>query len=131
MSIFYKLFATFLILVYLVVINGNLISLLEYYIRYDYIIKNLCVQREKDENTCKGSCHLEENLNKINPESPKSAESIEIRFLNGIDFHLNNTTSYTKPIGFKIKYTRLLDFSFRNNLKLKPDTPPPKNLSLL
>ncbi len=113
MSIFYKLFATFLILVYLVVINGNLISLLEYYIRYDYIIKNLCVQREKDENTCKGSCHLEENLNKINPESPKSTESIEVRFLNGIDFHLNNTTSYTKkyfPFLFK-----KLKYCFRKN----------------
>ncbi len=37
-------------------------------IQRDYIVKNLCVERFKEENTCQGCCQLEKKMKKADPE---------------------------------------------------------------
>lgn len=37
-------------------------------IQRDYIVNNLCVEREKAENTCQGCCQLEKKMKEANPE---------------------------------------------------------------
>lgn len=37
---------------------------IEYAINEDYIAKNLCINKDKPQNCCKGKCYLEEQLKK-------------------------------------------------------------------
>lgn len=41
---------------------SKIIILVNFQINRDYISKNLCVQRDKKHNCCKGSCHLKKSL---------------------------------------------------------------------
>ena len=45
----------------------NTFILASFKINQDYIAKNLCVNQDKPELNCAGSCHLKENLEKANP----------------------------------------------------------------
>ncbi len=41
---------------------SKVIILINFHINRDYIAKNLCLQKEVEDNCCKGSCHLKEKL---------------------------------------------------------------------
>lgn len=42
------------------------IPFLEYVINYDYIVKELCENKEKPELKCNGKCHLAKQLANVN-----------------------------------------------------------------
>jgi hypothetical protein len=42
---------------------------LEYIFRYDFIVENLCINREKPETKCDGKCHLNRQLQKESEHS--------------------------------------------------------------
>jgi len=122
-----KLISSFLIIIYFLLINGELISLAEYYIRYDYIVKNLCVQKDRVDNTCKGSCHLKQNLDKVDETSKDFPKSVELRNFIFIDHHLisNNKNLYDY---FNFIFCSLFfDEIDKNQINLEVQTPPPKS----
>lgn len=57
-------------------------------VQYDYIVKNICIQKEKKINTCHGSCHLNDQLKLVdspddNDQIPKKnfIQKLEVEFL--------------------------------------------------
>lgn len=46
----------------LLLFSKPLLPLAEYYWNYDYIVKELCQEKEKDTSDCKGSCYLKNLL---------------------------------------------------------------------
>ncbi|MCR4416180.1 MAG: hypothetical protein NUV92_00340 [Ignavibacteria bacterium] len=118
--------STLLILFYFILINGELVSLAEYYIRYDYIVKNLCVQRNKLKNTCKGSCHLKENLDKVDENSKEIPKSIEFRNLISVDTHLNTVNHNYDYSLYVISFLILNKLDYKQQTDIDVLTPPPK-----
>ena len=63
-----------LIVVFLFVMKP-ILPVLEYVIRYDYIVKELCENRAKPEIKCNGKCHLMKELAKASEnENPTSQD---------------------------------------------------------
>ena len=52
------------LLIYLFIMLKPVVPYLDYLVRKDFIMENLCVNREKPEKQCKGKCHLEKQLRK-------------------------------------------------------------------
>lgn len=126
MNLTRKILIHILTLIYLVAINGNLISLAEYYIRYDYIVKNLCVQKDKVINKCKGSCHLKANLDKLDETSNESTKSIEIKNLFMLDIHFSANSLGMSNFNNLFSYLALKNQMNNYQNYIKPLTPPPK-----
>ncbi len=57
-----KLSAILLMLIYGTEILAPAMPFLDYYLRKDYIEKNLCINRDKPEMHCHGKCHLKKEL---------------------------------------------------------------------
>lgn len=47
-----------------------ILPVVEYYINYDYINEQLCENRDKPYLKCNGTCYLEKQLDKIDPQHP-------------------------------------------------------------
>jgi D-lyxose ketol-isomerase len=56
-----------------------------YAVNYDYIVKNLCENRNIPQSTCKGKCYVEKELAKT--EKQTTPQNIKI---SGIDVFLSN-----------------------------------------
>lgn len=77
------------------------IPFLEYIINYDYIVKELCENKEKPELKCNGKCHLMKELAKTSEEDKNSPsdkkqnvkQQIEVLFYNEIKT-LSNAKSF-------------------------------------
>ncbi len=55
-----------------------IIPLLEYVVHYDYIVNELCENREKPQLQCNGKCHLNKELAQTTDDEQKS----EVKFQN-------------------------------------------------
>lgn len=60
--------------------------MINYAVNYDYIVKNLCEQREVKDSTCKGKCYLGKELAKTEKQSNNS-QNIKIV---GLDVFISN-----------------------------------------
>ncbi|WEK69157.1 MAG: hypothetical protein P0Y62_15055 [Candidatus Chryseobacterium colombiense] len=60
------------------------LPLVNYAVNYDYIVKNLCENRNIPQSTCKGKCYVEKELAKTEKQSNNS-QNIKI---NGLDVFL-------------------------------------------
>ncbi|KPH11430.1 hypothetical protein [Chryseobacterium sp. ERMR1:04] len=76
------------------------LPLLNYAINYDYIVKNLCENRNVPQSTCKGKCYVEKELAKTEKQSNNS-QNIKIA---GLDVFLSNEI-------FSFSNKNLSDFS--------------------
>lgn len=69
-----------------------LIPFLEYALNYDYIVKELCEQKDEIENTCNGTCHLSKRIQETSDDLPshksqeKKLEQAEVLFLEETSF---------------------------------------------
>lgn len=64
---------------YLLSINVPLIYYVEHKINLDYIVKNLCEQKDEEENLCLGNCYLKKNLTKTEqPEKQAEQNTLKI-----------------------------------------------------
>lgn len=99
-----------------------------YYIAYqDYIIKEICVQKD-DQQGCNGKCYLMKKLtNKISENNNTTPPQNDKEFRGNFIFFLSKTTT------LNFKYAS--DFSnskseyqlhFKDSLFLEKETPPPK-----
>ncbi|MCJ8152505.1 hypothetical protein MKJ01_01870 [Chryseobacterium sp. SSA4.19] len=60
--------------------------LINYAVNYDYIVKNLCENRNIPQSTCKGKCYVEKELAKTEKQS-NTNQNIKIT---GLDVFLSN-----------------------------------------
>ncbi|MFN4199292.1 MAG: hypothetical protein ACK4FS_09730 [Flavobacterium sp.] len=64
-----------------------IIPFVEYALNYDYIVKELCEQKEEEVNTCNGKCHLSKRIQETSDDSnsslptEKKTEQVELLFL--------------------------------------------------
>jgi len=57
-----KIASTILLVVYLSIWLKPLFPYIDFELNRDYIIKTLCVERDKEVNTCQGNCHLNKEI---------------------------------------------------------------------
>lgn len=62
------------------------LPLINYAVNYDYIVKNLCENRQVPQSTCKGKCYVEKELAKTEKQSNNN-QNVKIT---GIDCFLTN-----------------------------------------
>lgn len=62
------------------------LPLVNYVVNYDYIVKNLCENREIPQSTCKGKCYVEKELAKTEKQS-NGSQTIKIA---GLDVFLSH-----------------------------------------
>lgn len=51
-------------------IVGKLVVIINFELNKEYIVKNLCEQKEEEDNCCQGSCHLKKELEKQEEQAP-------------------------------------------------------------
>lgn len=62
----FRVFAHFQLVILVVYIFRPVFPFIEYAINKDFIIKNLCINRDKPLSCCEGKCHLAKQLKKSN-----------------------------------------------------------------
>ena len=88
-----------------------LIPLAKYIVFYDYYVNVLCENKQEPESTCKGTCHLKQeladNANEHLPQNTSKWADIEIIFCNSlIDYSLICYVNADKhPFYFKTSFT--------------------------
>lgn len=68
-----KTFYTFLLTAYLLYSFEFLLPYLDYIINFEYIISNLCEQKDEEVNMCMGGCYLEKEMEKKDNEKDETA----------------------------------------------------------
>ncbi|KQT22933.1 hypothetical protein ASG22_14395 [Chryseobacterium sp. Leaf405] len=75
------------------------LPLINYAVNYDYIVKNLCENRNVPQSTCKGKCYIEKELAKTEKQSNNN-QNVKIA---GLDVFLSNEIqSFTDTTQFDI-----------------------------
>lgn len=69
MKLKYQIGALFFVIVLLLNIILPSYILISFELNKEYIVENLCIEKDKEVNTCQGSCHLNKELEKITPAS--------------------------------------------------------------
>ncbi len=128
MNLFRKITIVFLSLSFLIITNQNTIGYLYFKINQNYIAKNLCVQKDKEENLCLGNCYLkaiQKRLEKNSADSDSKNVPVKYNSSNQIqDFITTNKFTLYKKESISI-----FAFNKSNQLILKeyiPETPPPQ-----
>lgn len=106
-----------LVLLYVVAIGKPVFPILGYWMNKDYIIQNLCIQKDFEENECQGQCHLEEEVSKAQDDN---ADDIPVAKLLKIDLEYYCCLEQSVSIR-AIHFSELpryfsFDFPFINNL---------------
>jgi hypothetical protein len=72
---------------------------LEYNLFNNYIVENLCIQRNEENNCCQGKCFLEKQINLVNETEGNSSNPTEIKQINwnGTDDYIVEETIPKAP----------------------------------
>lgn len=94
-----------------------ILPVVEYYLNYDYINEQLCENRDKPYLECNGTCYLQKQLDKINPQHPDQKPISSLVFdlkeypVSTLDFCL-----YNNKIVFENRLSSLI-YSLENHQK--------------
>lgn len=120
-----KTFTTFFLVLYSTTAFNFIIPVLGYYVFYDYIISELCIQKDAEENLCMGKCHLKKQIQNESttdkkPEQKNSLVEMETYSPHFLDYN-DLIKNYQKPSRV---YKRFL-YNLRS-CSAEPVTPPPQ-----
>src|SRR5512133_2174272 len=76
----YKYYSILYLLVILFYLLRPLLPYFEYVINRNYIVKNLCIEKDNPENTCNGKCYLHEQLKKTSEQVNDEGNNKENKF---------------------------------------------------
>lgn len=112
--------------VYIVVIFQPAFKYAAFKINQEFIVDNLCVQKDMEDNYCQGSCYLNQEMEESAGHSSKSSvpSKIEITELNFV-FLINDKTDSRQFFNTR-KITDLF-FGSPINKEYEPLIPPPKS----
>ena len=123
-----------LIAIYCLIIFKDFIPELIYELNFDYIVQNLCEQKDEPENLCMGHCYLNKKVKDLIAEEKKTDEeskSVPVNFnLKNLDIHFAASKNFgidfnNLPTDKQIFYNAYTFLSFYNT---EPLLPPPKFL---
>lgn len=95
-----------LVLVSLIATMQDSFTLLVFKINQDYIAKNLCVQKEVENNTCQGCCHLKKQMEQQNEQEKSNPNQSREKLLIDL-FPLENIKTQPKSVHTTIRYKEL------------------------
>ena len=102
---------------------------IEYNLFHDYIVENLCIQRNKAGNSCQGKCHLEKQINRVNETDENTAanqtETKQVK-CEIPDCIIINTLSFTQISSVKIRQSQLVILHFAR-VFIDIPVPPPQH----
>ncbi|MCB0806516.1 MAG: hypothetical protein KDC05_12015 [Bacteroidales bacterium] len=83
-------------------------------IQRDYIVKNLCVERNKEVNTCQGCCQLEKKLNEAKPDNKTDLPfpDTKVKEITVFLFDLKKSNTSNPEAGLKTDIRYLSDYHF-------------------
>ena len=117
----------FLIFAYSLISINAFVPLINYAINYNFIVEELCVERDFDVNNCNGSCQLKTQVSKnLETENEsKTPKPIVIKEVETPYFSVNqntkNSETHNSKFYFSFQLTPLENY-------LEQLTPPPKSL---
>ncbi len=80
-------------LLYVLAMLKPVLPVLEYYANYDYIAKELCINRDKPYLDCNGKCYLEKEISRLNGTTDQT-----IPVINMADYPVSPITFYQASI---------------------------------
>ena len=95
-----------------------------------YVIQELCIQRNQEENTCQGSCHLKKELSKIessdaqDDQKPLQLTEVEIPV-----FITSEETVLPSDVSSQIDFVVFCYQTTQSGYPELPDTPPKYSFS--
>jgi hypothetical protein len=120
-----KTITLLLLFVYSAVIFQPAFKYAAFKINQQFIVKNICVQKDYEENFCQGGCYLKQEMNEANEGSTKSTvpSKINISELN-LEFIVSDKSD-SKQI---FRVSNLADILFISTItkEYTPLIPPPK-----
>ena len=100
------------------------IPLIDYSVNFNYIVSQLCEQKDDLDNTCRGKCHLSKKLQKQTEKAEKSKSVVQLDFVK-IPHQLLINLKLDEPNRSEL----LLYFHFNTDLiqqLIRPVLPPPR-----
>lgn len=80
------------------------LPLISYAVNYEYIVKNLCENRNVPQSTCKGKCYLEKELSKTERQS-NNGQNIKLA---GLDVFLSHEIfSFSGSTRFEVRNKKM------------------------
>ncbi|MBL1213188.1 MAG: hypothetical protein HND52_07525 [Ignavibacteriae bacterium] len=120
-----RLFTYFLIFAYTLISINAFVPLINYVINYNFIVEELCVERDLEVNNCNGSCQLKtqvsKNLdteNETNKSKPIVIKEVETPYFS-IQQSAKNSVRYDSKLYLSYQLNPLENY-------LEQLTPPPK-----
>lgn len=105
---------------------GGAIPYLWYIVNYEYIVTELCVNRDNPEMNCDGSCQLKKMIHKHHPHHNDEKPSSPVPQQQKIDLFVTVHDSMTRSAA----YTSLLSPIYLNKMSTlwfgEPASPPPQ-----
>jgi len=124
-----KILQIIVLFCYLVMTFGYLRPLISHHINFEYIVNYLCEEKDKEVNSCKGSCHLsDEIIDELKKEESETHDKATISNIKPIAPHhlATNNQLIRKSKGDESLLTKNSSLITRF---LEPLIPPPKNYS--
>ena len=114
---------------YLTAMLRPVVPFIEYGIKYDYISKILCINKDKPELKCNGKCQLSKKLIETNPtDSENKSTPPSIKFEDCPITYLNSNKYATQLYDYLIKKDSYFNENRRTKNYIKQIFHPPKFL---
>lgn len=123
MSSLHKTLSILLLLVYSSFVFRIIFPVLDYVINYDYIVTELCIEKDIENNSCQGSCHLSEQIQKQIDSENSDKKIVPLEFLKIPHLFTNSENS---NICLLKNITDLNFIEKEITILHKPLLPPPK-----
>lgn len=126
--LFFRTLRLVILLAYLVVNFQPIIKYIAFKINEEYIVENVCVEKDATVNTCQGSCYLSQEISDASNKPTESATQIKLRASElNFEFLIPNKLL---PNKFGDNLKRSNDYCQKLISKnYKPLVPPPKYYS--
>ncbi len=125
-----QIICIFLTAVTLISSSRGIVCWLEYNFNHNYIVKKLCIEKDKAKNTCQGRCHLKAKLQENDEEKERHNEKDKLPSLR-IKFEENITFIFDKQSFISIRNYLSLGMGIFDNDEIstdknEPPCPPPR-----
>ena len=121
-----KIKATLLLIVFISNLLLPLYPFIEYELNKEYIIKVLCINKDKPENSCNGKCHLNKQLKKAseNNQDKNDENTVPIQNFKNEIFIITNTKINVQLLGYRVINYCVYEDNYMFLLKKKYFHPP-------
>lgn len=122
-----KLGAIFLLLLFFSPFILKVGIVASWFVHYDYILENICVQKDEEVNTCNGKCHLNKELQKVD-ESASSSEQAPDFNTSKLEYNpYINMGYFNLPThNISVKKTQAFVLKCKSQFEPNLDIPPPR-----